>query len=62
MDCQVGYFHLPPSLDSPAFHTLNLRMIGTRIEAPTSFVPCAALLFHLFTPGNHVTDAQAQVV
>jgi hypothetical protein len=62
IDCQVGYFHLPPMLNSPVFHTLNLSMVGACIEAPSSFVPGAALSFYLITPDHQVADVHSQVV
>jgi hypothetical protein len=62
IDCQVGYFHLPPSLHSPIFRTVNLSRVGACLEAPTCYVPGAALSFHLITPDHRVADIRAQVV
>ncbi len=62
VDCKVSFFHLPPSSSPPVFHALNLSMAGACIEAPTPFVPGAALSFHLITPDNQVADIYAQVV
>ena len=59
---QVGYFHLPPSINAPVFRTMNLSGAGVCLEAPSSFVPGAALSFHLITPDHQVADVHAQII
>lgn len=60
--CKIGYFHLPPSGDSPTFRALNLSAMGACLEAPCSFVPGAALAFHLVTPDHQVMDIRAKII
>ncbi len=62
VNCRVSFFHLPPSSSPPTFHVLNLSPFGACIEAPTLFVPGAALSFHLVTSDHQVLDIHAQVI
>ena len=60
--CQIGYFHLPPSVESATFRTLDLSASGACLEAPCSFIPGASLAFHLVTPDHQVMDIRALIV
>ena len=59
--CRVSFYYLPPSLNPPVTHVINLSEGGACIEVPDPLIPGAAIAFQIITSDCHVVDVRARV-